>query len=202
MCKVHRIIIIRITLNVEIRRLPPADINTIVQFNFCILIAHRDKVKERTSFRSILFCPLGFRVRCRFLSAHIGRYPARVTSALCHIFYLQSSKLIQDRRIISLTIGGRDNRIVQRDTLEQQLFQSISAHSICPLHGEPGSQTLQQQTGIIAPLRTLNHILTIYLRHIHMLQIEYIRHLLHIFTIRRINRIDHRRIYLHRLHIR
>ena len=112
MCKVHRIIIIRIALNVEIRRLPPADINTIVQFNFCILIAHRDKVKERTSFRSILFCPLGFRVRCRFLSAHIGRYPARVTSALCHIFYLQSSKLIQDRRIISLTIGGRDNRIV------------------------------------------------------------------------------------------
>ena len=200
MAKTHRIAVLRIIVQAEIRGRFPADVHTIIQFLFGIRGIHGYKVQKRASLRRVRFRALQIGVcRGRF-AAYIGRDPARIRIAFTHID-LYCMKLVQNRGISAIRVCCGNQCIVQRDALQQDLFQFITAHGVVPVHRQSCSQALQQEAGIITALRTLNDSLTVSSRHhVYMFQMEHIRHGVDSVCCRRIDLIDYRSIYIHTLY--
>ena len=200
MAKTHRIAVLRIIVQAEIRGRFPADVHTIIQFLFGIRGIHGYKVQKRASLRCIRFRALQIGVCRRRFAAYIGRDPARIRIAFTHID-LYCMKLVQNRGISAIRVCCGNQRIVQRDALQQDLFQFITAHGVVPVHRQSCSQAFQQQAGIITALRTLNDSLTVSPRHhVYMFQMEHIRHGVDSVCCRRIDLIDYRSIYIHTLY--
>ena len=115
--------------------------------------------------------------------------------------YFKRGELRNDGGIGAVSLRSIHDGIVQRYTLNQELFQFIICNTIIPRYSQTRSQTFQHQAYVVAAVRTLNDSFTIDNGYLYMLQMKHVRHSVHTPRSRGVNRIYHGRIYYHTLYL-
>ena len=202
--KVHGISIIFVAIHIEIRRRAGTDINTVVELLLSVSCIHGYEIEKGTAYRGIRFRALRFRGSGSTFATHIGGYPAGIRT-MCGIGirnrYFKRGKLRNDGGIGAVSLRFIHDGIVQRYTLNQELFQFIICNTIIPRYSQTRSQTFQHQAHVVAAVRTLNDSFTIDNGYLYMLQMKHVRHSVHTPRSRGVNRIYHGRIYYHTLYL-